>query len=196
MLTGAGLATPTVLLTLLFLIGCGQALTAPAWQAIQPDLVPREQIPAAAALGSMSMNRRSGHRPRRSPGHWCPCPVRRWCSRSTRCRSPGSWSVLLLWRRPATRAPAADRATVGRAQCAAAGSSGARRSSGGFCCGRCCSSPPAARCGACSPVVAERQLGLSSSGYWLLPGCTRGGGRARCPRIGRGCSRPLGSTAC
>jgi len=55
-LTGAGLATPTVLLTLLFLIGCGQALTAPAWQAIQPDLVPREQIPAAAALGSMSMN--------------------------------------------------------------------------------------------------------------------------------------------
>ncbi|AWT51342.1 MFS transporter [Mycolicibacterium smegmatis] len=56
MLTGAGLATPTVLLTLLFLIGCGQALTAPAWQAIQPDLVPREQIPAAAALGSMSMN--------------------------------------------------------------------------------------------------------------------------------------------
>ncbi|MHC9296139.1 MFS transporter [Mycobacterium sp. LTG2003] len=55
-LTGAGLATPTVLLILLFMIGCGQALTAPAWQAIQPDLVPREQIPAAAALGSMSMN--------------------------------------------------------------------------------------------------------------------------------------------
>ena len=29
-LTGAGLTTPTVLLLLLFLIGCGQALTAPA----------------------------------------------------------------------------------------------------------------------------------------------------------------------
>lgn len=55
-LTGAGLTTPAVLLTLLFLVGCGQALTAPAWQAIQPDLVPREQIPAAAALGSISMN--------------------------------------------------------------------------------------------------------------------------------------------
>src|SRR4051812_6982380 len=55
-LTGAGLATPTVLLLLLFLIGCGQALTAPAWQAIQPDLVAPDQIPAAAALGSMSMN--------------------------------------------------------------------------------------------------------------------------------------------
>lgn len=55
-LTGAGLTTPAVLLTLLFLIGCGQALTGPAWQAIQPELVPREQIPAAAALGSISMN--------------------------------------------------------------------------------------------------------------------------------------------
>jgi MFS family permease len=55
-LTGAGLTTPTVLLLLLFLIGCGQALTAPAWQAIQPDLVSPQQIPAAAALGSMSMN--------------------------------------------------------------------------------------------------------------------------------------------
>jgi MFS family permease len=55
-LTGAGLTTPAVLLMLLFLIGCGQALTAPAWQAIQPDLVPAEQIPAAAALGSMSIN--------------------------------------------------------------------------------------------------------------------------------------------
>lgn len=56
LLSGTGLATPTVLLLLLFLIGCGQALTAPAWQAIQPELVPREQIPAAAALTSMSMN--------------------------------------------------------------------------------------------------------------------------------------------
>src|SRR6195952_4342100 len=55
-LTGFGLTTPAVLLTLLFVIGCGQALVAPAWQAIQPDLVPAQQIPAAAALGSMSIN--------------------------------------------------------------------------------------------------------------------------------------------
>ena len=55
-LTGFGLTTPAVLLMLLFVIGCGQALTAPAWQAIQPDLVPPEQIPAAATLGSMSLN--------------------------------------------------------------------------------------------------------------------------------------------
>ncbi|MFI6866312.1 MFS transporter [Nocardia sp. NPDC050406] len=55
-LTATGHTTPLLLLTLLFLLGCGQALTGPAWQAIQPDLVPRNQIPAAAALGSMGMN--------------------------------------------------------------------------------------------------------------------------------------------
>ncbi|WP_432279009.1 MFS transporter [Nocardia brasiliensis] len=54
--TATGHTTPAVLLTLLFLLGCGQALTGPAWQAIQPELVPREQIPSAAALGSMNIN--------------------------------------------------------------------------------------------------------------------------------------------
>lgn len=54
--TATGHTTPSVLLTLLFLLGCGQALVGPAWQAIQPELVPRDQIPSAAALGSMNMN--------------------------------------------------------------------------------------------------------------------------------------------
>ncbi len=54
--TATGHTTPEMLLTLLFLLGCGQAVTGPAWQAIQPELVPREQIPSASALGSMSMN--------------------------------------------------------------------------------------------------------------------------------------------
>ncbi|MFK0173776.1 MFS transporter [Streptomyces sp. NPDC090306] len=55
-LTSAGLATPAVLLALTFLLGCGQALMNPAWQAIQPELVPREEIPAASALGSLNVN--------------------------------------------------------------------------------------------------------------------------------------------
>ena len=55
-LTAAGLTTPAVLLTLTFLLGCAQALTSPGWQAIQPELVPRQQIPAAAALGSLNVN--------------------------------------------------------------------------------------------------------------------------------------------
>jgi MFS family permease len=55
-LTAAGLATPWVLLALIFAIGLGQALTAPSWQALQPELVSRAEIPQAAALGSVSMN--------------------------------------------------------------------------------------------------------------------------------------------
>jgi MFS family permease len=48
--------TPWLLLALTFAIGLGQALTAPSWQAIQPQLVGRELIPQAAALGATSMN--------------------------------------------------------------------------------------------------------------------------------------------
>jgi MFS family permease len=55
-LTYAGHLTPTSLLLFTVAIGCASALTAPAWQAIQPELVPREQIPAAATLSSVSAN--------------------------------------------------------------------------------------------------------------------------------------------
>jgi MFS family permease len=55
-LTYAGRLTPTSLLAFTVAIGCASALTAPAWQAIQPEIVPREQIPAAASLASVSVN--------------------------------------------------------------------------------------------------------------------------------------------
>jgi MFS family permease len=56
LITKVDTITPSVLLTFTFLIGCGSALTGPAWQAIQPDLVTRAQIPQAAALGSITVN--------------------------------------------------------------------------------------------------------------------------------------------
>jgi MFS family permease len=55
-LTLAGVMTPALLLTLTFALGCGMAMTNPAYQAVIPELVPREQIPSAAALGSIGMN--------------------------------------------------------------------------------------------------------------------------------------------
>jgi MFS family permease len=55
-LTLAGHMPPALLLTLTFALGAGQALTAPAWQAIIPDLVPRSQLASASALGAVSMN--------------------------------------------------------------------------------------------------------------------------------------------
>jgi MFS family permease len=55
-LTLAGRMPPTLLLTLTFVLGAGQALTGPAWQAVIPELVPRSQLASASALGAISMN--------------------------------------------------------------------------------------------------------------------------------------------
>ena len=55
-LTVAGQTTPALLLTLTFALGCGMAMTSPTYQAVIPELVPREQIRSAAALGSISVN--------------------------------------------------------------------------------------------------------------------------------------------
>ena len=54
--TYAGLTTPWLLLTMTFLLGLGSALNAPAWQAMTPELVPRQEVPAAVALSGVSMN--------------------------------------------------------------------------------------------------------------------------------------------
>jgi MFS family permease len=54
--TYLGSLGPVPLLMYTVAIGCASALTAPAWQAIQPEVVPREQIPAAATLASVSAN--------------------------------------------------------------------------------------------------------------------------------------------
>ncbi len=48
--------SPTALLMFTVAIGCASALAGPAWQAIQPEVVPREQIPAVSTLGSVSGN--------------------------------------------------------------------------------------------------------------------------------------------
>lgn len=50
------LVTPWSLLGLTAALGLGAALYVPASQAINPELVPREELPAAVALGGVSMN--------------------------------------------------------------------------------------------------------------------------------------------
>jgi MFS family permease len=55
-LTFAHLVPPALLLVLVFLLGTGAALGTPAYQSLVPELVPRDEIPAAAALNSISIN--------------------------------------------------------------------------------------------------------------------------------------------
>ena len=50
------LATPTNLLVFTFLIGAFSALTAPAWQSVTPQLVPRQDLLPAIAINSVGFN--------------------------------------------------------------------------------------------------------------------------------------------
>jgi len=51
-----GVITPWLLLSFTFLIGCGAAFNAPAWQASVGDMVPRAELPGAVAFNSMGFN--------------------------------------------------------------------------------------------------------------------------------------------
>lgn len=44
------------LMLMLFLLGAANAFTLPAWQAIQPELVPRNELPAASSLNGVTVN--------------------------------------------------------------------------------------------------------------------------------------------
>lgn len=172
-LTGAGLTTPAVLLTLLFVIGCGQALVAPAWQAIQPDLVPAHQIPSAAALGSMSINLARAIGPAIA-GVLVSLSGPTLVFALNAVSFVGIVIVLVWWRRP----PVEHNYPPERAL--AALSAGGRFIR---------SSPivrrillraalfvgPASALWGLLPVIAATQLGLSSSGYGLLLGALGAG---------------------
>jgi MFS family permease len=55
-MVGLGLATPGNLLLFTFLIGAAGALTVPAWQAVVPQLVPKDDLPPAIAANSVGVN--------------------------------------------------------------------------------------------------------------------------------------------
>src|SRR5215813_6686641 len=56
LLTLAGMATPWLLLVLTFTLGLGTAMNGPAFQAILPEIVPRQEIPAAVTLARVAVN--------------------------------------------------------------------------------------------------------------------------------------------
>lgn len=55
-LASLGSVTATTLIVFTLLIGAGAALIAPAWQAITPQLVPRQDLQSALALNSVGIN--------------------------------------------------------------------------------------------------------------------------------------------
>jgi MFS family permease len=55
-LTAMGLVTPALMLVFTFLLGIGAAVQLPTWQAVIPELVPRNQLGAATRLEMVGVN--------------------------------------------------------------------------------------------------------------------------------------------
>src|SRR5256884_4691839 len=55
-LTIAGVVQPWMLLLITLAIGAGSAIDLPSWQAIIPETVSREELPAAVGLGAVAIN--------------------------------------------------------------------------------------------------------------------------------------------
>jgi MFS family permease len=161
----SGRIQPTLLLLLVFLLGSGIALTSPAYQSLVPDLVSRSEIPAAAALNSISVNLARVVGPAiagvlvAGVGVGTTFTV---AAATSACYA----TVLLLWRRPppprATPEPFAaalraggryvEHAPVVRRVLLRAG----------------LFLVPASSLFALLPLIASRQLGLGAGGYGFL----------------------------
>ncbi|MGY5032957.1 MFS transporter [Streptomyces sp. 900116325] len=180
---------PALLLALTFLLGCGTALMGPAWQAIQPELVQREQLGQAAALGAVNMNLGRAVGPALG-GVLVAAAGAGWVFAFNALSYVGTAAVLMLWRRP----PLPPRPKGGSEGLLAAVQAGRRyvwyapgvrrvllRTALFI--------PGGAALWSLLPLVASRSLGLGSGGYGLLLGVVgigAVGGAFALPAIRRG----------
>jgi predicted MFS family arabinose efflux permease len=186
LLTAAGSATPWLLLGLTFSIGLGNAVNAPAWQAVIPELVDADQTSAAVALNSVQFN--IGRAVGPAVGGLVIAAAGVGAVFALNALSfLGVIVVLWRWRRP-------ERDTLGAGE-RVLGAMGAGlryvryapalravlyRTS--------LFTLPASALWALLPLVATRELGLSATGYGLLLGGLGAGsiaGAAVLPRIRR-----------
>jgi MFS family permease len=167
-LTFLGDVNAPVMLGFTFLLGIGAAFVGPAWQAIQPDLVPRTQLPQAAALGAVNMNLARAVGPALG-GLLVAAAGAGWVFALNAVSFVVVAMAVSSWRRQVQPDP------VGREPLVAALRSGARfvRYAPAMrrVLSRCLLFVPAASClWALLPVVATDLLGLGSGGYGLLLG--------------------------
>lgn len=166
--TFAGMASPVLVLTLTFLLGCGNAVAGPAWQAIQPDLVDRALLPQAAALNGVNMNLARAVGPAVG-GVVVATAGAGWVFVLNALSFVGIAAVLVRW-----RAPVRDD-TRSREQLVEAVRAGGRYVRHALIVRRLLYRavlfiPAASAVWALLPVVASTNLGLGSGGYGLLLG--------------------------
>ncbi|MFF6949553.1 MFS transporter [Streptomyces iakyrus] len=100
----AGKLTPGFLLGLTFPMGCGTALMGPAWQAIQPEVVERDMLGEAAALGAVNMNLARALGPAVG-GAVVAAAGAGWVFAFNAVSYLGIAAALLFWKRPRPRHP-------------------------------------------------------------------------------------------
>lgn len=181
--THAGLTTPVVLLGLTAVMGLGAALSAPAFQAIVPELVEKPALPDAIALNSLGINISRAIGPALggvivaiagSSAVFALNAVSilaviavlwRWKREPTTGRLPPEhfWGALKAGYRYARHAPALQLVLV--------------RAVGFFLF--------ASALWAMLPLVARRELGLSVAGYGVLLGCMGAGAVLGAVLLGR-----------
>jgi len=161
--------TPFSLLALTFGLGLGAALTFPAFQAIQPELVPPREFRQAIALGSMTFNVGRAIGPAIG-GFVVAIGGPGWVFLINAVSFLAIVGVLVWWRRPVTEdtMPAETLSGAVRAGLRYATHSPALRAvlnrTAVFI-------VPAAALQALLPVVVRDRLGLGSGGYGVLLGC-------------------------
>jgi MFS family permease len=99
----AGAIAPWTLLLFTFLMAAGAALNGPAWQAVQPELVSREDLAAAITLASISFNIARALGP--ALAGWVLASLGPAVTFLVNAASfIGVWVVLYRWRRPVAEA--------------------------------------------------------------------------------------------
>lgn len=159
--------SPAPLLALTFLLGCGTALMGPSWQAIQPELVDREQLGQASALGAVNMNLARAVGPALG-GVVVAAAGAGWVFAFNALSFLGIAAVLILWRRPKPNTPAGERERLLTALYAGRryvwNAPGIRR----VLLRTALFIPGAAALWSLLPLIAADSLGLGSGGYGLL----------------------------
>jgi MFS family permease len=165
----ADIVTPASLLALTFGLGAGSALTFPAFQAIQPELVPPREFRQALALGSMTFNVGRAIGPAIG-GFVVAVGGPGWVFLLNSISFLAIVGVLVWWRRPEAESsmPAETFSGAMRAGLRYAAHSPAFR---GVLNRTALFAIPAAALQALLPIVVRDRLGLSSGGYGVLLGC-------------------------